>query len=304
MLQNKEISIPDEFYDKNATIYFDTDHKPKACILYFHGGGLLYGTRTDLPEFHLTSMTEAGYSIIAFDYPLAPSAKLDLILDDICASINHYIENFSSYSAAYTEAPKKNQTSLEFTHSEALPYFLWGRSAGAYLCLLAGAHGKFTKKPAGILSYYGYGFLCDGWFMTPSNYYCALPAVNESALSAVPSVIHAVGDLNTHYSVYVYARQTGKWIDMIYAGRQKFFYLDYTLRTCDKLPCPLFCAHSTGDTDVPYSEFLELCNKYQPQRFVASHNMHDFDRDTKNPVTMRLMEATIKFLDLKLDRNN
>lgn len=289
MLQNRELSIPSEFYDKQATIYFDTDYKPKACILYFHGGGLLYGTRNDLPEFHLSSMTKAGYWIIAFDYPLAPSAKLDLILEDICASVNHYIEHFSSYGAACTEA---------------LPYFLWGRSAGAYLCLLAGAHGKFTKKPAGILSYYGYGFLCDGWFMTPSNYYCTLPAVNESALSAIPSGIHAAGDLNTHYSVYVYARQTGKWIDLIYAGRQKFFYLDYTLRTCDKLPCPLFCAHSTGDTDVPYSEFLELCSKYQPQRFVASHNMHDFDRDTKNPVTMRLMEATLKFLDLKLDRYN
>ncbi len=299
MLQSTEISIPGKFYEKHATLYFDTDHKPKACILYFHGGGLLYGTRTDLPKFHLTSMTEAGYCIIAYDYPLAPSAKLDLILDDVCASINHYIEDFSSYYAAFTETPSESQTAPAPT--KALPYFLWGRSAGAYLSLLAGACGKFAKKPAGILSYYGYGFLCDGWFMTPSNYYCALPSVNESALGAIPSGIHAAGDLNTHYSVYVYARQTGKWIDLIYAGRQKFFYLDYTLRTCEKFPCPLFCAHSTGDTDVPYSEFLELCNKYQPQRFVASHNMHDFDRDTKNPVTMRLMEATLKFLDLKVN---
>ena len=68
MLQSTEISIPGKFYEKHATLYFDTDHKPKACILYFHGGGLLYGTRTDLPEFHLTSMTEAGYCIIAFEH--------------------------------------------------------------------------------------------------------------------------------------------------------------------------------------------------------------------------------------------
>ena len=288
MLRTSEIRIPNELYEKYATIYYDTAQKTKACILYFHGGGLLYGTRNDLPELHLKSITEAGYRIIAFDYPLAPAAKLDLIFEDICTSVRFYLENPSLCTEGSPEAP---------------PYFLWGRSAGAYLCLLASALGKFPQKPAGILSYYGYGFLCDGWFLTPSRYYLTLPAVHESALHAVPDYLHTNGDLNTHYSVYVYARQTGKWIDLIYTGRQKFFYLNYTLRTCEKLPCPLFCAHSTGDTDVPYSEFLELCSKYRPQRFVASHNMHDFDRDETNPVTMRLLEATLKFLDLKLEAN-
>lgn len=291
MLQTREISIPCAYCKKHANIYYDTEVKAKACILYFHGGGLLYGSRTDLPELHLHLLTKNGYPVIAFDYPLAPSAKLDLILEDVCASINHYIGHFS----LYLEDGANNSR-------EPLPYFLWGRSAGAYLCLLAAAHGKTDKKPAGILSYYGYGFLCDGWFLTPSNYYNTLPAVSESALKAVPPDIHTDGSLDTHYSVYVYARQQGNWLDLIYAGRQKFFYLDYTLRTCEKLPCPLFCAHSTGDMDVPYSEFLELCNRFRAQRFVASHNLHDFDRDEKNPVTTRLLEATLKFLELKLPR--
>lgn len=296
MLQTKELSIPGAPYEKSATVYFDTDHKSKACILYFHGGGLLYGTRTDLPELHLKFLTENGFPVIACDYPLAPAAKLEQIFADVCASVNHYLENTALYIADC-----KNTT--DEAPGMTLPYFLWGRSAGAYLSLLAGAYGKFSQKPAGLISYYGYGFLCDGWFLTPSNYYCTLPSVNESVLHAIPSEIHAGGDLNTHYSVYVYARQTGTWLDLIYCGRQKFFYLDYTLRTCEKLSCPLFCAHSTGDTDVPYSEFVELCNKYQPQRFVASHNMHDFDRDEKNPITMRLLEATLKFLEQKLLRD-
>lgn len=295
MLKEKKLHIPNKIYEKYATVYSDTDVTPKACILYFHGGGLLYGTRTDLPKTHLEMLTGAGYCIAAFDYPLAPSAKLDLIFEDVCASIRHYIENPSLYIEA-----DGMKTAVKEDGKACPPFFLWGRSAGAYLCLLAAASGKFTKKPSGILSYYGYGFLCDGWFMTPSSYYRTLPAVNDTILGSIPSGIHGDGDLNTHYSVYVYARQKGSWIDLIYAGRQKFFYLDYTLRTCEKMPCPLFCAHSTGDTDVPYSEFLELCSKYHAQRFVASHNMHDFDRDEKNPVTARLLEATLKFLDLKL----
>lgn len=284
MLQEKELKITNSIYEKHATIYYDSEIPPKSCILYFHGGGLLYGMRTDLPALHKETLTQAGYSIIAFDYPLAPSAKLDLVLEDVNASINDYLENFSRYTG------------------EKLPYFLWGRSAGAYLCLLAGAGGKCRENPAGILSYYGYGFLCDGWFMTPSNYYRSLPPVGDTVLRTIPSGIHGSGDLATHYGVYVYARQEGNWVDLIYAGRQKYFYLNYTLRACEKMPCPLFCAHSTGDTDVPYAEFLELCNRFQPQRFVASHNMHDFDRDEKSPVTARLLEATVKFLDLKTER--
>lgn len=282
MLTEKNLLISEEQYTKNATIYEDTELRPKANILYFHGGGLLYGRRQDLPELHLNTLTREGFRIIAFDYPLAPAAGLELIVDDVVSSINHFISN------------------PEFYGAEELPYFLWGRSAGAYLCLLV-ATKELLRKPTGILSYYGYGFLSDGWFMTPSKYYCSLPAVSETIVESVPKELHCDGDLDTHYSVYVYARQTGKWVDLIYSGRPKFFYLNYTLRTCDKMPCPIFCAHSIGDTDVPYSEFLELCNRYNAKRFIASANTHDFDRDETSPVTKQLLDATIAFMNQKMN---
>ena len=55
-------------------------------IFYFHGGGLLYGFRKDLPEKHISVITQAGYEIISFDYPLAPAADLEQIVPDICDS--------------------------------------------------------------------------------------------------------------------------------------------------------------------------------------------------------------------------
>lgn len=284
MLQKRELRLTDSPYNKSVTIYTEADTRPKACILYFHGGGLLYGNRTDLPEKHLKVLTEAGYAIAAFDYPLAPAAKLEFIMEDICASINDYIEN----SITYVES--------------RLPYFLWGRSAGAYLCLIAAAKGKLLEPPSGVLSYYGYGFLCDGWYNSPSNYYNTLPKVPESCLSVIPDKLHANGDLDTHYSVYVYARQTGLWKDLIYEGREKFFFLDYSLRTVDAFPCPLFCAHSINDTDVPYNEFLELSGKYNAQRFIAAAKAHDFDRDADSSYTDKLLEATVNFLDEKLPK--
>ena len=279
MLQIKELELNQNDYSKKAMIYSDTECVPKAALLYFHGGGLLYGDKADLPDYHITRMTQAGYAVISFDYPLSPAAKLPLIMEDICSSINHYVENSTKYTGL------------------SLPYFLWGRSAGAYLCLIAVAHGELLAPPKGILSYYGYGFLVNNWFHTPSKYYCSLPPVSASCLTAVPEELHTTGDLETHYSVYVYARQNGCWKDLIYEGREKFFLLDYSLRTCDKLPCPLFCAHSMGDTDVPYEEFLELCRKYNAKRYIASCNEHDFDRNTEIPATRSLLDSSIVFLE-------
>lgn len=279
MLQKEKLVLDNSNYSKKALIYTDTNSAPKAAILYFHGGGLLYGNKADLPEYHLEQLTQAGYAIISYDYPLAPAATLPDIMDDICASVNHYIANGNKYIGA------------------KLPYFLWGRSAGAYLCLIAAANGNLNQAPKGILSYYGYGFLCDNWFNTPSKYYCTLPKVADSCLSAIPKDIHATGNLNTHYSVYVYARQTGKWKDLIYDGREKFFFLNYSLRLCQTLPCPLFCAHSTNDTDVPYEEFLELCNRFNPKRFIAPCDTHDFDRDTDSQITHDLLDSSIAFLN-------
>ena len=50
MLEKKEFEIPSEKFKKGATVYTDSDTPVKAAIIYFHGGGLLYGRRKDLPR--------------------------------------------------------------------------------------------------------------------------------------------------------------------------------------------------------------------------------------------------------------
>ena len=282
MIQKKDIQLCTSSYDKHASIYTDTNIVSRAAILYFHGGGLLYGSRNDLPDTHIRTLVKTGYTILSFDYPLAPAAKIDLILEDVCASIQEYC----THSEQFTDTP--------------LPYFLWGRSAGAYLCLLAAAFGEFTTSPSGILSFYGYGFLCDSWFHQPSDYYLSVPEIPAVCLSKIPSNLHADGDLSTHFSTYVYARQSGKWLDLIYEGRLKFFYPNYTLRTYPPLPCPLFCAHSTNDTDVPFAEFIELTSHYTAVKYINSGSMHDFDRDEAAASTGRLLEATLGFLEANI----
>lgn len=279
MLQIKHFDLEHADYKKKMTLYIDDAIAPKACILYFHGGGLLYGLREDLPDLHIEMFTKAGYAILSYDYPLAPAATLEVIHKDVLDSVHNYLANAAQYVGTQ------------------LPYFLWGRSAGAYLCLLAAAKGDFFVNPHGIISYYGYGFLCDTWFNTPSAFYQTLPAVLASCLDNISNEIETEGPMNTHYMRYVYARQSGNWKNLIFKDRDKFLYLNYSLRLCDHLPCPLFCAHSTGDTDVPYEEFLELQKRYRPEIFVASTDVHDFDRLTETAAAQELLKLTIKFLN-------
>lgn len=282
MITSKHLTLWEHPYRKEATLYRDASVEPVAVLLYFHGGGLLYGSREDLPELHLKTLTRAGMCILAFDYPLAPVAKLDTILPDVIASIN---------SAPALLGANGLPSSL--------PYFLFGRSAGAYLVLLAAAVGELERAPSGILSYYGYGFLTDHWYETPNDFYRTFPIVDANRL-AIPEEIHCTGALATHYSLYVYARQNGKWKELFYCGRDKHFYTDYTLRLHTALPAPLFAVHSTEDPDVPFAEFRALVDRYGAETFLVSGAEHDFDRRTESPTTKALLEETLRFLARRL----
>ena len=67
MLKSYDKVLDNAAWIKQATIYKETTVTTKAKIFYFHGGGLLYGFRKDLPEKHIT---------IRKDY------QVDKVLDD------------------------------------------------------------------------------------------------------------------------------------------------------------------------------------------------------------------------------
>lgn len=282
MLKSIEATLPalgSAFCEAQATIYYDSISKPKASILYFHGGGFVYGTRKDLPLFHLQTLTEHGYAVIAFDYPLAPHASLDEILKNVILAVNSYIDQ------------------PDYFIGKRLPYYLWGRSAGAYLVLMAAASGELHAVPAGILSYYGYGLLTDGWLDAPNPYYSQLPPVNPSLVETFKSHPRMSTSVDEGFSLYVYGRQSGTWPALFYTSPLKNLYRDFSLRSCSSLECPVFCAHCINDPDIPFSEFQALSQRLSAECFIAAGAVHDFDRITSSIVTKRLLKATIEFLE-------
>ncbi len=264
-------------YCIDATLYTPDNHHKKPCIIYIHGGGLLFGSKDDLPSSHVSAFLNKGYPILALNYPLAPQVKLPEILADIQSSIEYYLTHRNSLLGAES------------------PYLLWGRSAGAYLALLAASKLEHKESPIGIISYYGYGLLCDEWYK--SKGFLQFPTIPDAIFDKLPTTLETSRDLLQAMPLYIGARQRGIWFSLVFEGREKHLLLDYSLRLVNKMPCPLFCAHATNDPDVPFSEFQSLNERYNVTSYIVSGGIHDFDRDESSSDTQSLLLETLQFID-------
>lgn len=274
-----DVSLPSLIYEKKATIYRDEALSPRGAVLYLHGGGLVFGDRMDLPAFHIEQLCDKGLVVIALDYPLVPAASILQIIGDIRDSVLWYL----SYRQTLFSVP--------------LPYFFWGRSAGAYLSLLM-LREDLPERPAGLLSYYGYGLMEKDWAQAPNEFYGRYPLVSEAALDRLAGVPQARLSPEAGFPAYVHLRQTGRWPSLFLAGERENEHL-FSLRdfTPTEALCPLFFAHSRRDPDVPFSEFCALRRLFPESNFfTVDLAAHDFDRDTDSLETRALLRESLDFL--------
>lgn len=278
----KVISDNEEQLELEATLYKNNSIDSKGIILYFHGGGLVMGSRKDLPRYHIERLTSSGYPILSFDYRLAPEANFDQILSDVLDGIEYFINN---------------KEKLGF---KDLPYFLWGRSAGAYLALLAFSKG-LSLKPQGIISFYGYGFTVDSWYNKPSQFYLKYPKLDEKNIRfSVENTYISSAIIQKRFPLYLYSRQSGKWLDIITGGKEEEFLKKHSFLN---LPAkinfpPTLLVHATGDGDVPYEESQNLSSIIKNSSLLTFHlDEHDFDRNEDSLCTEDLLNRTIEFLD-------
>ena len=266
---NNGLTIGATFY-KHSDEYLD---KNNPLIIYLHGGGLIYGSREDLPTSHIEKLTNHGYSILALDYPLIPESSINEIIDALISGINWGIKEFSI-----------NQE-----------FILFGRSAGAYLTLLLSSR-FLTQKPKAVISLYGYFDLHDKNLSGENAYYKKYPLITDEILTPLIGT-HPIFNalIEQRFPIYLSYRQRGVWLEKILNGQPIDSY-SLTDEDIQKLP-PLFIAASKDDEDVPYSQSERLADLSKQSDFLTVTALpHDFDRFVEDEQTQSVYEQLIKWL--------
>lgn len=255
------------FAEKNGLALkgdFYPSPRPDAAktIIYFHGGGLIWGLRNDLPETYRNLFLEAGYHFFAVDYRLAPETKLPAIYEDVQDAISWFEANARA----------------EFGVANA--FILFGRSAGAYLALQAASDATLPTADA-VLSFYGYASIDGSWYQNPSPHYAKLPTIPADLKTALTGKTELTeGYIEKRYALYIYCRQKGQWLDEVFGPHQDADIDAFSLedmRDFSFLP-PVFIAHSTTDKDVPYTEAEKIAQTtFQNELFTVQNLEHDFD---------------------------
>lgn len=255
----------------------------KGTILYYHGGGLIYGSRDDLPRPYVETITRRGYHLLCLDYLLAPESPLDRIH----ASVDRGLEWFLS--------ARREELGLGDT-----PWVLFGRSAGAYLALtLAGRRARAGEEgPAALWAFYGYYTLNHPLLSGVSSHYRQLPALDAALipnLRGKPPISEA--PMDSRFYLYVYGRQQGRWTTLLGAGEEELKEYSLDREGLAQLP-PTFLTASTADQDVPFSCSREMSLAIPHARFLPVYGLeHDYDRDPSLPESRETYQAALDWLD-------
>lgn len=288
--------IPDTFIFKKTNSFeirgdfYAIDSLKKPLLIYIHGGGLIWGSRKDIIEQHITQYQKAGYHVCSIDYRLAPETKLADIALDIQDALK------------WMKTEGKNIYPFDPERIAMI-----GSSAGAYLALLAGS---FSIKPQAIISFYGYGDILANWYTQPAAHFTAMttvpPLLAEKLIQKRPIT---EGSIKTRYAIYLHYRQAGIWVDHI-TGLNRILDRERILSFCpihlvdDSYP-PTLLLHGTKDKDVPYEESVkmsEALTKYNVNNrlITVPDGEHLFDHDIEDPATIKAMEDVLTFLNKNL----
>lgn len=104
-------------------IYYPTNTKDFATVIWFHGGGLTGGEKF-IPD----ELTQKGFAVVAVNYRLSPKVNSPAYIEDAAAAVAWVFKHIS-----------------EFGGNNKL-MFLTGHSAGGYLISMIGLDKKWLGK--------------------------------------------------------------------------------------------------------------------------------------------------------------
>jgi acetyl esterase/lipase/glycerophosphoryl diester phosphodiesterase len=235
-----------------ADVYCPDDGKVRPVVVWLHGGALIMGSRSAVPNDLLALCRLEGYVLVSFDYRLAPEVKLPAILDDLRDAF-HWLRE---------QGPK-------LFHADLARVAVTGGSAGGYLTLMAGV--CVRPQPQALVAYWGYGDVDGAWYTQPSAFYRKQPLVSkEEAERAVGGKVFTDTEGGSSAQkargrFYLYLRQNGLWTQEVTgfdAVRERARLDPYCpVRNVTADYPPTLLVHGTEDTDVPYEQSAAMAKE-------------------------------------------
>jgi acetyl esterase/lipase len=279
-----------------ADVYVGYGAGPRPVIVWLHGGALMLGNRGMIHPGHLERYREAGYTVVAIDYRLAPESKLPDIWSDVRDAID------------WVRTEGSGQFAIDPSRLAII-----GHSAGGYLTLLAGC--TVQPRPQALVSFYGYGDIVGPWYSQPSPFYCQQPLVSgeeahsvvgTTPLSSSPTRANLGPDEPDRSQYYLYCRQRGIW-PRAATGHHPITeratllpFCPFAQATADYPPTLLL--HGDRDTDVPYEQSVMMAaalaaNGVKHDLVTIAGGEHVFDWRENDPVVDAVFERVLDFLD-------
>ncbi|KAJ7780542.1 Alpha/Beta hydrolase protein [Mycena maculata] len=276
-----EISL-DVFLPESAT---ETSKAP--VLIWWHGGGLLQGTRKALSPHHLTAPAKHNICIVSPDYRLAPQTRFPGILADCKAALDFV----RSPAFALTTGNRVDATKIVTS----------GSSAGGWLSFLAGtgigyaACGLDPPAPvAGITALYPISDLADPFWTTkqhPVSYMPRIvpdeevaPFIDPTAEKVSFSVMDSKRSVFYHYMV-----QEGILEELLLEGTNipaSAFAVGPALKTGKFAVPPTYIIHGSIDDKVPARQARDVVAALEELKVDYIYEElpgvdHLFDKDPK-----------------------
>lgn len=238
-----------------------------GTLIYLHGGGLVFGERTDLPSEYI-EVLRRKFNVLTADYRLAPESNIDDIFTDL-----HHIYHFAA----------------SLKHEDI---YIMGRSAGGYLSLIAARDFDI----AGVIDFYGYfNFTHSDFNYLPHDQKHLSNMLSDELVSNNVRDYATVGESpDPRYLLYLYYRHAGNWQEQLGIESESDKYR-LTNEDLVALP-PVFIVHAKGDPDVPIFFSRKLKKTATVAEFIEVDTVtHNFDQEVSSK-NIAIYERAVEFM--------
>lgn len=277
-----------------ADVYRNSGEDIRPAIIWIHGGALMFGNRKGIQSEQLKTYLNAGYTIIAIDYRLAPETKLDQIIEDV----------EDAFDWVATKGPKLFKIDPQRIG-------MVGHSAGAFLALVAGF--RINPPPKALVSFYGYVDISGPWISQPNSNYDQMYTITKEEFlkNFGDSVISSPESPNGRVQYFFYLKKNGNYPQAIFEHdpvKERAWYSKYEpIQNISSEYPPTILLHGEKDTDIPHTQPILMTDslKYHGVSYELVINPNwghafDWNRGMKDPEVKEAYNKVLQFLEKHL----